>query len=100
MIISNEEENVIIKIVKSLEEFGLLKKGVIKTINHEATEKGGFPTKLLGSSAASLLGTLLTGKGIVGTCEGTIKVDTIRAVWMPSHFLTNFEIQKYYQIEP
>ena len=63
-------------------------------------KKGGFPTKLLGSSAASLLGTLLTGKGIVGTCEGTIKVDTIRAVWMPSHFLTNFEIQKYYQIEP
>ena len=39
LIISNEEMNHIIKIVKSLEETGLLKKGVSETIKNEAKEK-------------------------------------------------------------
>ena len=36
LIISNEEMNCIMKIVKSLEEFGLLIKGVSETIKNEA----------------------------------------------------------------
>ena len=36
LIISNEEMNDIIKVVKSLEESGLLIKGVIETIKNEA----------------------------------------------------------------
>ena len=41
--ISNEEINDIIKIVQSLEESGLLMKGVTETIKNEAKEqKGGF----------------------------------------------------------
>ena len=43
LIISNEEINDIMKIVKSLEEYGLLMKGVIKTIKNERKQqKRGF----------------------------------------------------------
>ena len=40
----------VIKIVKSLEDFGLLLKGVSETIQNEAKEqKEGFPSMLLGT---------------------------------------------------
>ena len=43
LIISNEEINDIMKIVKSLEEYGLLMKGIIKTIKNERKQqKRGF----------------------------------------------------------
>ena len=48
--------NDILKIVKSLEESGLLIKGVSETIKNEAKEeKGGFLKMLLGILGASLL---------------------------------------------
>ena len=48
--------NDILKIVKSLEESGLLIKGVSETIKNEAKEeKGGFLEMLLGILGASLL---------------------------------------------
>ena len=47
LIISNDEMEDIIKIVKSLEDSGLLLKGVSKTIQNEAKEqKGGFLSML------------------------------------------------------
>ena len=50
LIISNEEMNDIMKIVKSLEEYGLLITAVNETIKTEAEEqKGGFISMLLGS---------------------------------------------------
>ena len=53
------------RIVKSREDSGLLLKGVSETIQNEAKEqKGGFLSMLLGTLGASLLGNLLTGKGI------------------------------------
>ena len=62
LIISNEEMNDIMKIVQLLEEFGLLIKGVNKTIKNGAKEQiGGFIGVSLGSLGASLLGNLLTG---------------------------------------
>ena len=68
--ISNEEMNDIMKIVKSLEEFGLLIKIVSETIKNEAKEqKGGFLGMLLGTLGASLLGNLLTGKGTIRAGE-------------------------------
>ena len=61
LIISNDEMNDIIKIVKSLEDSGVLLKGVSETIQHEAKEqKGGFLSMLLGTLGASLLGNLFT----------------------------------------
>ena len=54
LIISNEEMNDIIKTVKSLEESGLLIKGVSKTIKNEAKEqKGRFLRILLGTLDAN-----------------------------------------------
>ena len=53
----NEEMNDIMKIVKLLEESGLLIKGVSQTIKNELKEqKGGFTGMLLGTLGASLLG--------------------------------------------
>ena len=67
-IISNEEINDIMKIVKSLEESGSLIKGL---------RKEGFLRMLLGTFRASLLGNLLTDKGEIATSQarGTIRAD-------------------------
>ena len=79
---SNEEMNDIMKIVTSLEESGLLIKGVSKTIKNEAKEqKGGFLGIILATLGASLLGNLLTGKCTIRAREGKIRAGegTIRA---------------------
>ena len=71
LIISNDEIEDIIKIVKSLEESALLLKEVSKTIQNEAKEhKEGFLSMLLGTLGASLLGNLLTGRGIYRAGKG------------------------------
>ena len=55
----------LIKIVKSLEDSGLLLKGITKPVQNEIKEqKGGFLSMLLGTLGASLLGNLLPGKGV------------------------------------
>ena len=54
--ISNEEMKDIMKIIKSLEESGLLIKGITETIKNETKDKkGGFLLMLLGTLAASIL---------------------------------------------
>ena len=64
----------IIKIVKSLEESGLLLKGVSETVQNEAKEqKGRFLSMLLGMVGASLLGNILTGWGINRAGEGVVR---------------------------
>ena len=64
LIISNDEIHDISKLVKSLEESGLLLKGVTQTVQNKVKEqKGGFLSVLLGTLVVSLLGNLLTGKG-------------------------------------
>ena len=56
LIITNEEMNDIMKISKSLEESGLLIKGVSETNKNEANEqKGGFLGMLLDTIGASLI---------------------------------------------
>ena len=67
LILSNDEMEDI-KIVESLGDLGLLLKGVIETIQNEAkAQKGAFLSMLLGTLGASLLGNMLTGKGIKRT---------------------------------
>ena len=74
LIISNDEIHDIIKIVKSLEDSGLLLKGVSETIQNEAKkQKGGFLSMLLGTLGASLLGNILAGKGINRAWEGILR---------------------------
>ena len=61
LIISNDEIEDIIKIVKSREDSGLLLKGVSETVENDAKEqKGGFLSMLLGTPGASVLGNILT----------------------------------------
>ena len=59
------------KIVKWLEESGLLIKVVSETIKKE--QKNGFISMLLGTLGGSLLGNLLAGKGTIRADEGTIR---------------------------
>ena len=65
LIISNNEIEDIIKIAKSLGDSDLFLKGVTETVQNEVKEqKRGFLSMLLGTLGASLLGNLLTAKGI------------------------------------
>ena len=76
LINSNEEMNDIMiqKIIKSLEESGLLIKGVSETIKNEVKEqKGGFIRILLGTLGGGLLRNLLTGKSRIRASEDTIR---------------------------
>ena len=64
--------------VKSLEDSGLLLKGVCETIQHEAKEqRRGFLSMFLGTLGASLLGDILSkglsGKGVIRAGEGTVR---------------------------
>ena len=68
----------ILKIVKSLEDSGVLLKGVSETNQHEAKEqRGAFLSMLLGTLEASLLGDILSkdlsGNGEIRAGEGTIR---------------------------
>ena len=78
LIISNDEMDVILKIVKSLENSGVLLKGSSETIQNEAKEqRGGFVSMLLGTLGASLLGDILTknlsGEGVIRASEGVFR---------------------------
>ena len=110
-----------IKIVPALEDSNILLKRVTKTIKNKIKEqKGGFLNMLLGTLGASLLGKLLAGKGIARARSGNKKGKRIvragsgnkkgkgivRAGYGKEWdfwcclILTNFEIQKYYRMEP
>ena len=76
----------ILKIVNSLEDSGVLLKGVSETTQPEAKEqRGGFNSMLLGTLGASSLGDILSkglsGKDVIRAGEGTIRAGegTIRA---------------------
>ena len=79
-ILSSQEMDDIVKVVKFLQESGLLTKDVNETIKNKAKEqKGKFIIMLLDTLGASLLGNMLArkgvtraGKGIVRAGEGTI----------------------------
>ena len=62
------------KIVKSLEKSRLIIKGIIETIKNEVKEqKGRFLSILLGTLPASIIGNILTGKGVIRAGEGVIR---------------------------
>ena len=97
--------NIIIKIVQTLEDSNILLKGVTKTIKNETRKyRGGFLGTLVGTSGSILLANVLSGMGIVRTSSGNKKgKGIIRAGYgkeWHSHPLKSFEIQKFYQNEP
>ena len=59
------------KIVESLEDSGLLFRGVSETIQNEAKkQKGGFLSILLRTLGASFVGNLWAGKGVMAKRQG------------------------------
>ena len=84
LIVSNEEMGDIMKIVKSLEESGLLTKEISETIKNESKKQTrGYLSMLLGTLAASTLGNLLIGKE---------QQEQVKAQLEQPHPLINFEI--------
>ena len=74
LIIEEEDMKDIMKIIEALENSGILLKRVSKTIENGTKEqRGGFLSMLLGILGASLLGNLLTGKGIVRAGDGIVR---------------------------
>ena len=74
LIISNEEMNDFMKIVKSVEESGLLIKGFSETVKNEAKEqKGVFLEMSLSTLRANLSGNILTGKETIRAGKGTFR---------------------------
>ena len=61
------------KIVKSLEQSGVLIKGVCETIQNEAKEQNRFLGMLLGRLGVSLSENLWTSKGVIRAGKGTIR---------------------------
>ena len=118
LIISNNEMEDI-KIIKSVEDSGLLLKGVTETVQNNVKEpKWGFLNMLLDTLGASLLRNILAGKGINRAVEGREikRADYVchslnssknkrgrknnYGFLIPPRPLTNFEIPKCYQNEP
>ena len=87
LIVSNDEMEDILKIVKSLENSGLLLEGVSETIKNEAKEqRGGFLSMLLGTLGASLLGNMLADKGVIRAGYGSKGQGTNRAGYGSKRF--------------
>ena len=75
LIISNKELQDILGIVRSIEDSGLLLKGVNERIKNEAKEqREGVLSMLLGALGPSLSGNMLAGKGVIRAGEGTARV--------------------------
>ena len=71
IIISNDDINDLIKIVTALEEHDILLKGPSRKIKNETKEqRRGFLSMLLRTLGASLLGNLLTGRGLYRIGKG------------------------------
>ena len=64
----------LLKIVKSLEDSGLLLGGITEAVKTEVKEqKGGFLSMLLGTLGASLLGNMLAGRGFIRAGDGKVR---------------------------
>ena len=104
------------EIIEALGKSGTLLKGVSRTIENETKEqRGEFLSMLLGTLGASLLGNLLTGKGIMKAGDGIVRAgeESIASKakgegskkkqlisLLPFHPLTNIEINEYCKNEP
>ena len=73
---TNDKLEDILKIVKSLEDSGIIAEEAIDMIKNDAKQQPGcFLSVLLDTLGASLLSNMLTGKGVIRAGKGTAKVD-------------------------
>ena len=74
LLVSNDDMQDLLKIIKSLENSGLLLEGITEIVKNEAKEqKGGFLSTLISVLGSTLLSSMLFGIGVVLTGEGTIR---------------------------
>ena len=74
LVISNEDMHDLIRIIKSLEDLGLLIDGVSKKVKHEIKkQEGGFLGMLLRTLGVSIIGNMLPGKGVMKTGKGVVR---------------------------
>ena len=94
LIISNEDMNYIMKIVRVLEDYNILLKGITKTIKNETKEqKGEFLSMLLSTLGARLLWNLLKDKIILRAGYGAKRAGygLKKKILTPPYPITNFE---------
>ena len=72
--ISNEEINDNMEIVKYLEESGLMIKTLVKQLKMKQKIKRRISQHVISTLGASLLGNILTDKGIITAGDGAIRV--------------------------
>ena len=86
------------KVVQALKDSDVfLKRLTTKTIQNETKEqKGEFSGVLFGTLGASLLGNMLISKAVLRAGYGS----SIKEKLIPTHYLTNFEIQRVLSNEP
>ena len=74
VVIWNEKMQTLVKVGRSFENSWVLLKEVIKTIENETKEQRSvFLSMLLDTFGASLLGHLLSGKGVIRAADGLIR---------------------------
>ena len=74
LIISNDDLNDLLEVLKSLEKNDILLDGITETVKNEVNEeKGGLLSMLLGILGASLLGNMLAGRGVIRAGERTVR---------------------------
>ena len=73
LIFSNDDMQDLLKIIKSLEDSGLLLDGITETVKNEVKEqKGDFLSNLLSVVSSALLSSMLSGKGVIRAGEVVI----------------------------
>ena len=74
LIISNDDLNDLLEVLKSLEKNDILLDGITETVKNEVNEeKGGLLSMLLGTLGASLSGNMLAGRGVIRAGERTVR---------------------------
>ena len=78
LVISNEDMDDTIRIIKSLENSDVLIDGVSETVKHEVKQQGGgFLGMLLATLGVSMLRSILPGKIVVRAGKGTMRVGRV-----------------------
>ena len=97
LIIEEEDMKDIMKIIEALENSGILLRGLSKTIENETKEqRGGSLSMFLGTLGASLLGNLLTGKGIMRAGDRIVRAGSGSKSKKKTKFTITFSsINKY-----
>ena len=98
LVIEHEDMNDIMKIIEALENSATLLKEISKTIENETKEqRGGFLSMLLSNLGTSLLGNLLSGKGMMRAGEGIVRAGEGSASKKTPKFTITFSSMNKYR---